>query len=155
MVERPSSFCLFLAEICLIFENMNASKQEYARSNREWLAAKAKEEGVVSLSGGVCYKVIQAGPGTGASPKPHNVISCHYTGRTIDGKCFDTSLGNYPLAIRLRELIPGWIIALQQMHPGDKWELYIPSDMGYGKFSQPGIPANSTLIFEIELIAVQ
>lgn len=134
---------------------MNASKQEYARSNREWLAAKAKEEGVVSLSGGVCYKVIQAGPGTGASPKPHNVISCHYTGRTIDGKCFDTSLGSYPLAIRLRELIPGWIIALQQMHPGDKWELYIPSDMGYGKFSQPGIPANSTLIFEIELIAVQ
>ena len=46
------------------------------------------------------------------------------------------------------------IIAMQQMHIGDKWELYIPAEMGYGKFSQPGIPAGSTLIFEIELIAI-
>ena len=58
------------------------------------------------------------------------------------------------MASRLRDLIEGWIIALQQMRPGDKWEVYIPAEMGYGKFSQPGIPGGSTLIFEIELVAV-
>ena len=48
----------------------------------------------------------------------------------------------------------GWIIAMQQMHIGDKWELYIPAEMGYGRFSQPGIPGGSTLIFEIELLGI-
>ena len=52
------------------------------------------------------------------------------------------------------DLIEGWIIAMQQMHIGDKWELYIPAEMGYGKFSQPGIPGGSTLIFEIELLGI-
>jgi FKBP-type peptidyl-prolyl cis-trans isomerase len=56
------------------------------------------------------------------------------------------------MACRLSDLIDGWIIALQQMHVGDKWEIYIPAEMGYGKYSQPGIPGGSTLIFEIELI---
>lgn len=131
------------------------NKNEYARANKEWLAAKAKEEGVTRLAKGVCYKVLQSGPEGGKQPTPNSVVSCHYLGRTIDGKCFDTSLGGYPLAIRLRDLIEGWVIALQQMRVGDKWEIYIPSELGYGSFSQPGIPANSTLIFEIELLGVQ
>ena len=59
-----------------------------------------------------------------------------------------------PLAIRLCDLIEGWIIAMQQMCVGDKWEVYIPAEMGYGKFSQPGIPGGSTLIFEIELLGI-
>ena len=57
-------------------------------------------------------------------------------------------------APRLNELIEGWIIAMQQMCIGDKWEIYIPAEMGYGKFSQPGIPGGSTLIFEIELFGI-
>lgn len=131
------------------------NKNEYARSNKEWLAGKAKEDSVTQLAKGVCYKVLQSGPEGGKQPTPNSVVSCHYLGRTIDGKCFDTSLGGYPLAIRLRDLIEGWVIALQQMRVGDKWEIYIPSELGYGSFSQPGIPANSTLIFEIELLGVQ
>lgn len=131
------------------------NKNEYARANKEWLAEKGKEEGVTRLAKGVCYKVLQSGPEGGKQPTPSSVVSCHYLGRTIDGKCFDTSLGGYPLAIRLRDLIEGWVIALQQMHVGDKWEIYIPSELGYGSLSQPGIPANSTLIFEIELLGVQ
>ena len=131
------------------------NKNEYARANKEWLAEKGKEEGVTRLAKGVCYKVLQSGLEGGKQPTPNSVISCHYLGRTIDGKCFDTSLGGYPLAIRLRDLIEGWVIALQQMRVGDKWEIYIPSELGYGSFSQPGIPANSTLIFEIELLGVQ
>lgn len=131
------------------------NKNEYARANKEWLAGKAKEEGVTRLAKGVCYKVLQSGSEGGKQPIPNSVVNCHYLGRTIDGKCFDTSLGGYPLAIRLRDLIEGWVIALQQMRVGDKWEIYIPSELGYGSFSQPGIPANSTLIFEIELLGVQ
>ena len=131
------------------------NKNEYARANKEWLAEKGTEEGVTRLAKGVCYKVLQSGSEGGKQPTPSSVVSCHYLGRTIDGKCFDTSLGGYPLAIRLRDLIEGWVIALQQMRVGDKWEIYIPSELGYGSFSQPGIPANSTLIFEIELLGVQ
>jgi peptidylprolyl isomerase len=78
----------------------------------------------------------------------------HYVGKTINGRQFDSSRGGAPVAFRLRELIPGWVIALQQMHVGERCELYIPAEMGYGKFSQPGIPGGSTLIFDIELIAV-
>ena len=69
-------------------------------------------------------------------------------------KQFDSSRGGVPLACRLCDLIEGWIIAIQQMHIGDKWEIYIPAEMGYGKFSQPGIPGGSTLIFEIELLGI-
>lgn len=58
------------------------------------------------------------------------------------------------MACRLSNLIDGWIIALQRMHVGDKWEIYIPAEMGYGKYSQLGIPGGSTLIFEIELIGI-
>ena len=101
------------------------------------------------------YKVLQSGPESGKQPGMTNVVICHYLGRTIDGKCFDTSLGGCPLAIRMRELIEGWVIALKQMRIGDKWEIYIPSELGYGKISQPGIPAGSTLIFEVELIGIQ
>ena len=89
-----------------------------------------------------------------AKPTVRSIITAHYTGRTIDGKQFDSSCGGVPLACRLCDLIEGWIIAIQQMHIGDKWELYIPAEMGYGKFSQPGIPGGSTLIFEIELLGI-
>ncbi|MDE6634782.1 MAG: FKBP-type peptidyl-prolyl cis-trans isomerase, partial [Bacteroidaceae bacterium] len=83
-----------------------------------------------------------------------SIITAHYTGRTIDGKPFDSSRGGAPLACRLCDLIEGWIVSLQQMHIGDKWEIYIPAEMGYGRFSQPGIPGGSTLIFEIELLGI-
>ena len=73
---------------------------------------------------------------------------------TINGKKFDSSRGGTPFAMRLSDLIDGWIVAMQQMHVGDQWELYIPAEMGYGKFSQPGIPGGSTLIFEVELLGV-
>ncbi len=82
------------------------------------------------------------------------VLSLPTTGWTINGKKFDSSRGGTPIAFHLNELIEGWIIAMQQMCIGDKWEIYLPAEMGYGKFSQPGIPGGSTLIFEIELFGI-
>ena len=128
-------------------------KKQYAQENKDWLAVKAEEEGVQSLPGGVYYKVLTKGEG-GNHPTPNDVVVAHYTGMTIDGKTFDSSRGGTPLACRLRDLISGWVIAMQWMRPGDRWEIYIPAELGYGKLSQPGIPANSTLIFDVELISV-
>jgi len=130
------------------------AKREYIQANIDWLKEKAAEEGVQALPKGIYYKVLSQGNPQSATPKVRDIITAHYTGKTINGKQFDSSRGGAPLACRLCDLIEGWIIALQQMHIGDKWELYIPAEMGYGKFSQPGIPGGSTLIFEIELLGI-
>lgn len=85
------------------------------RANKEWLARKSKEEGVFPLSKGVFYKVISPGDPKGKSPSPRSIITVHYTGCTIEGKQFDSSRGGVPLAIRLSDVIEGWVIALQRM----------------------------------------
>ena len=130
------------------------NKREYAQANKDWILQKSREEGVKSLPKGMCYRVLAEGKADGKHPTLRSIVTVHYTGRTIDGQQFDSSLGGVPLAIRLCDLIEGWIIAMQRMCVGDKWEVYIPAEMGYGKFSQPGIPGNSTLIFEIELLGI-
>lgn len=129
------------------------AKREYIQANKDWLEAKAKEEGIKALPKGIYYKVLAVGNAQ-TTPSVRSIVTAHYTGKTIDGKTFDSSRGGVPLACRLCDLIEGWIIAMQQMHIGDKWEVYIPAEMGYGKFSQPGIPGGSTLIFEIELLGI-
>lgn len=130
------------------------AKREYVEANKKWLEVKAQESDVKSLIKGIYYKIITEGDPAGRQPSARSIITVHYVGRTINGKKFDSSRGGAPLACRLSDLIEGWIIALQQMHVGDKWEIYIPAELGYGKFAQPGIPGGSTLIFEIELLGV-
>ena len=130
------------------------AKQDYIEKNRRWLQEKATESGVRALDKGIYYKVLRSGAPGGAQPGRSSVVTVHYTGRTINGKTFDSSRGGVAPAFRLRELIAGWIIALQQMRVGDRWEIYIPAEQGYGRFSQPGIPGGSTLVFDIELLGV-
>lgn len=130
------------------------NKREYTKANKDWLAAKSHEEGIHPLPKGIYYKVLAQGVDNGRHPSPRSIVTAHYTGYTIDGHQFDTSRGGVPLAMRLCDLIEGWVVAMQQMCVGDKWEVYIPAEMGYGKFSQPGIPGGSTLIFEIELMGI-
>ena len=127
---------------------------EYVRKNRQWLEDKSKEPGVHHLDKNIFYKVIKQGNPTTTTPNKNSVVTVHYTGKTINGKTFDSSRGGAAPAMRLRDLIQGWIIALQKMHIGDRWELYLPSEMAYGRFSQPGIPGGSTLIFDVELIGI-
>ena len=117
-------------------------KREYIKANKDWLEAKAKEEGVKALPKGIYYKVLSEGNQDSSKPTARSIITAHYTGKTIDGKQFDSSRGGVPLACRLCDLIEGW-------------KIYIPAEMGYGKFSQPGIPGGSTLIFEIELLGIE
>lgn len=130
------------------------NKREYAQANKAWIEAKAQEEGVKALPKGIYYKVLSKGRNDGRHPSPRSIVTAHYTGWTINGKKFDSSRSGAPLAIRLCDLIEGWIVAMQQMCVGDRWEVYIPAEMGYGKFSQPGIPGGSTLVFDIEVLGI-
>ncbi len=84
------------------------AKQEYIEKNRQWLLDKAAEPGVVSLDKGVCYRPLKKGNQSKPSPGRGSVVSVHYTGRTINGKAFDSSRSGVAPAFRLRDLIPGW-----------------------------------------------
>lgn len=128
--------------------------KEYVAANRAWLAEKAKEPGVMKLEGGVLCKIVDSGEPDAKSPSPNDIVSVYYEGWTIDGKKFDSCLLGAPAAFRLRDLVEGWIVALQHMRVGDRWEIYVPAEMGYGDYSQPGIPGGSTLIFKLTLVGV-
>ncbi len=110
------------------------AKGQYIQANKDWLVTKSQEDGVKSLPKGIFYKVLAEGDATSATPTPSSVITAHYTGKTIDGATFDSSRGDVPLACRRRDLVKGWSIAMQQMRIGDRREVYIPVEMGYGKY---------------------
>lgn len=130
------------------------AKKNYIQENKDWLIAKSQEEGVKPLAWGVYYKVLASGPADGPQPTRRSIVTAHYTGRTINGRKFDSSRGGVAPVFRLSDLIEGWIVAMQAMHVGDRWEIYVPAELGYGKYSQPGIPGGSTLVFDIELLAI-
>ena len=129
-------------------------KEEYKEQNLRYLEEIASKEGVKKLAGGILYKVTEQGSGT-VSPRLDNVVSVHYRGTLMNGREFDNSYErNCPEAFRLNQVIEGWQIALQQMHVGDKWIIYIPYTVGYGNRASGPIPAFSTLIFEVELLGI-
>ena len=131
-----------------------SKKEIYKQKNIQFLKDLSVEEGILSLPCGIYYKVLQTGEGK-VSPTVRSIVSVHYRGTLTDGKEFDNSYKrNCPEAFRLSDVVDGWQIALQQMHVGDKWIIYIPSEMGYGSKASGPIPAYSTLIFEVELLGI-
>lgn len=122
-----------------------------------YMAKAAKEEGVRALPSGVLYKVVRSGPAEGPHPKLSDEIKIHYEGKiATTGNVFDTTYEEgAPRVFPLAMLIPAWKEALTQMRPGDEWVLMVPPEQGYGAESPaPEIPANSALIFRIELIGI-
>lgn len=133
---------------------MANKKEQYKLQNVQYLDELRKQSDIKELRGGVLYKVIASGEGQG-EVKPRSIVTCHYKGSLISGKVFDSSYDRgYPEAFRVNDLISGFQIALVNMHIGDHWLVYIPSEMGYGQRPAGNIPGNSTLIFEIELLQV-
>lgn len=128
-------------------------------SNKEaavaFLEKNASEPGVVQTESGLQYKVIESGAGN--TPTMSDTVSAHYAGKLIDGAEFDSSYKRgEPLTIPVGGVIKGWTEALLMMKEGDKWELYIPPELGYGEAGAGGvIPGNAALIFEVELVAVK
>lgn len=133
-----------------------AAKQgEVNRKNGEaFLSENAKREGIKVTESGLQYEVLESGKGD--SPKASDNVEVHYTGKLIDGSVFDSSVERgVPASFGVTQVIPGWVEALQLMHEGDKWRLYIPSDLAYGPNGAGGvIGPNMTLIFDVELLRV-
>lgn len=126
----------------------------YQQLNEEFLEKKRQEKGVRELSHGILYEVVQTGSGAG-EVQPRSVVTVHYKGTLINGREFDNSWKrNCPDAFRVNSLINGFQLALLRMHIGDRWRVYIPQEQGYGKQRTGIIPAFSTLVFEIELLAI-
>uniref|UniRef100_A0A7S4ACN8 peptidylprolyl isomerase n=1 Tax=Pseudo-nitzschia australis TaxID=44445 RepID=A0A7S4ACN8_9STRA len=131
-----------------------------AGTNKEglaFLAKKAAEEGVVKLDSGLMYKEITAGGNSGKKAKINTPCECHYAGTLINGVEFDSSYKRgQPLTFAPNQVIKGWTEALQLMDEGAKWELYIPSELGYGDRGAGGsIPGGAVLIFTLELITIK
>lgn len=133
-----------------------AAKQgEVNRKNGEaFLTENAKREGIKVTESGLQYEALESGKGD--SPKASDNVEVHYTGKLIDGTVFDSSVERgVPASFGVTQVIPGWVEALQLMHEGDKWRLYIPSDLAYGPNGAGGvIGPNMTLIFDVELLRV-
>ncbi|HWU13004.1 MAG TPA: FKBP-type peptidyl-prolyl cis-trans isomerase [Caulobacter sp.] len=118
-----------------------------------FLAKNAKAPGVVTTASGLQYKVTTSGPKTGKSPKLGDIVKVHYEGKLLDGTVFDSSFERKQAAIMPAEgLIPGWLEALPMMHVGDEWTLWIPANLAYGERAAGPIPANSVLVFRLQLI---
>jgi len=153
------SFILTLTLALGLFAGCSPKNDESAMSTSSdgaaFLAANAKKDGVVTTASGLQYKVIKSG--TGESPKKSDTVKVHYTGTLIDGTVFDSSVQRgEPAVFPVGAVIPGWVEALQLMKVGDKWQLVIPANLAYGENSpSPAIPANSVLIFEVELLDIE
>jgi len=134
-----------------------ASSKKGEKAKREGTAFLEKNkaiEGVTTTASGLQYKVLTKG--SGKSPGASDNVTVHYTGKLIDGTVFDSSVERgQPATFGVSGVIRGWTEALQLMHEGDKWILFIPQDLAYGERGAGAqIPPYAALIFEVELIKV-
>jgi len=140
-------------------ESMMKKQAESGEKNlaegKAFLEANAKKPGVITTESGLQYKIITTGDGK--QPKATDTVTTHYKGTLIDGREFDSSYKrDKPASFPVKGVIKGWTEALQLMHVGDKWQLFVPSDLAYGASKRSAlIEANSTLIFEIELLSIK
>ncbi|MCL2302170.1 MAG: FKBP-type peptidyl-prolyl cis-trans isomerase [Lentimicrobiaceae bacterium] len=151
-----------MEEMQAAFENIqktmeakqNAGNDLERERGKQFLAENKKRQGVHETESGLQYEVIVMGDG----PKPTatNQVKVHYTGKTIDGDIFDSSVQRgEPIVFGLNQVIRGWTEGLQLMPVGSKFMLYIPSDLAYGERGSGGaIKGGATLIFEVELLDI-
>lgn len=134
-------------------ERMMASKEQNIAEGKKFLEENALNKSVYQTKSGLQYKIIQKG--NGKKPKADNKVKVHYTGKTLDGKVFDSSVERgEPAEFFLQQVIPGWTEGVQLMDIGAKYIFYIPQNLAYGEQVMGSIPPGSTLIFEVELIDI-
>ncbi len=135
-----------------------AKKNEYVKSQgNAFLATNKKKPGVISLPSGLQYEVLKKGDANSPKPALQDTVVAHYAGTLINGFKFDNSYDRAePLTIPVAGVIKGWTEILQMMHIGDKFKVYIPSELGYGeRGAGADIPGGAVLIFEMELLAIK
>ncbi|MBK4717024.1 MULTISPECIES: FKBP-type peptidyl-prolyl cis-trans isomerase [Tenebrionibacter/Tenebrionicola group] len=135
-------------------EKMEKDAKENADKGTQYRAAFAKEKDVKKTSTGLLYRVEKEG--SGDAPKNSDTVVVNYKGTLIDNTEFDSSYNRgEPLSFRLDGVIPGWTEGLKHIKKGGKIKLVIPPELAYGKNGVPGIPANSTLVFDVELLDIK
>lgn len=128
--------------------------EKRAAAQQEYLESFKKEKGVKTLDNGAMIKLSRAGKGK--APKADSVVKVHYTGTLLDGTKFDSSRDRgEAFKTRLTDVVPCWTKAVQQMKPGAQAKVVCPSDTAYGNRPVGPIPANSVLLFDIELLEVE
>lgn len=131
-----------------------SKKQEYLQRCKDYLQEVANNKEYTPIMEGVYYKILQPA-NSSKIPTLENVVTVHYKGQLITGKIFDNSYQRgCPEALRISDTIIGWQMALTKMRIGEKWQVIIAAEHGYGKRSYDSIPGGSVLIFEIELINI-
>lgn len=145
--------------IAALQQLVQKSEAEQARAYEEkgkaFLAENAKRDGVITTKSGLQYEIVTKG--TGAKPTKDDVVEVNYEGKLVDGKVFDSSIQRgKPVEFAVGSVIPGWVEALQLMQVGEKVKIYVPSELAYGAEGfPPVIPANSVLIFDVELLNIK
>jgi FKBP-type peptidyl-prolyl cis-trans isomerase len=133
-------------------EAMKKKSSENDKEAKDFLTKNKAKSGVITTASGLQYKILKAG--NGPIPNDSQTVKVHYVGKLLDGKVFDSSRERgEPADFKLNvPAIPGWIEALKLMPVGSKWELYLPPALAYGEEGNQGIPGNSVLIFEVEVL---
>lgn len=142
------------------------SKMKEEETKKQASAEKAKGEAflannktrkeVITLPNGMQYEILKSGDAQGIKPTVQDTVVVDYVGTLTNGTQFDASTGRGPATFMLGQVIKGWQEILQLMRKGDKWKVYIPSDLGYGDMGNgPKIPGGSTLVFEIDLLDIK
>ena len=125
-----------------------------ADKGAKFLAENKQRKEVEELESGLQYQVINEGNGT-KNPQENDQVEVHYRGTLINGETFDSSIDRgEPASFKVNEVIKGWTEALQLMKEGDKWKLFIPSEIAYGESGSNSIGPNETLIFDVELLSI-
>lgn len=134
--------------------NVKKISLENIKLGKEYLAFNETQEGVVETDSGLQYQLITKGQGEN-HPTRTSKVKVHYHGTLIDGTVFDSSVDRgQPISFGLHQVISGWTEGVQLMVVGDKMRFVIPSHLAYGNRNAGKITAGSTLIFEVELLAI-
>ena len=125
-------------------------------ANMKFFIENQAQEGINVIEKGLHYAVLNSGDINSKSPELSDTITAHFHGTLTDGTVFWSSVeSNEPLTIQLSGLIEGCQKVLSLMKINDKWRVYIDPSMAYGDEARPGIPSNSILVFDIELLDIQ
>ena len=122
--------------------------------NLQFFIDNNKNNNVIELEPGLQYSIIKQGDPSGPTPEISETITAHFHGTLTNGEVFYSTLETDPLEMKLSGLILGCQKTISLMRKGDKWKIFIDPTMAYGEQIKPGIPSNSILIFEIELLDI-
>ncbi len=154
----PPLFIAAVVLLVLFFVWRSLKGKKAAAGNilvgQEFLKSNKTQEGVKTTASGLQYKVLTIGTGS-EHPAATDKVTVHYHGTLLDGSVFDSSVNRgQSIAFGLNQVIPGWTEGVQLMVVGEKTRFFIPSNLAYGNSGAGAIGPGSTLIFEVELLAI-